>query len=448
MSLRTRVALLTALAVAFVEIAIAASVYVFATYRLYAQEEQDLRGRASVLAGVVASTGELPTRPAQELERPPYLPRVIASDGRVVVSRSSLDLPVTSEARAVAAGGRASALETLRIGTDDFMVLSVAAGADRALQVAHSLVAVQQVLQQLLVAAIAFGALGLITAPLAGAAVASGALYPLRRLSRVAESIARTGDVTQRVGGGGHDELGTFARSFDLMLDRLDTLVRQLEEARRAQRQLVADASHELRAPLATLRANVELLSLGSDAPVGDREALLADTLAGIEDLTALVAQLIDLAREDQRVHARAPVDLDRVVLEEIDRMQRRYPSVTFAADVDRATVIGDVEALTRAIANLLDNAGKWTRAGGTVHVRLRDGALEVADEGPGIDHADLPHVFDRFYRGSRAAGVPGSGLGLAIVAQVMASHGGRVSVRSGGEGGAVFTASFESADP
>ncbi|MBI4171602.1 MAG: HAMP domain-containing protein [Actinobacteria bacterium] len=448
MSLRMRVAMLTALAVALVEIAIVASIYVFATYRLSAQEEQDLRGRASVLAGVVASTGELPARPAQELERPPYLPRVITSDGRVIVSRSALDVPITSAARAVAAGERASALETLRIGNDDFMVLSVTAGADRALQVAHSLVAVQQVLQQLLVAAIAFGALGLVTAPLAGAAVASGALFPLRRLSRVAESITRTGDVTQRVGGGGNDELATFARSFDLMLDRLETMVKQLEEARRAQRQLIGDASHELRAPLATLRANVELLSLGSTAPVGDRETLLADTLAGIEDLTALVAQLIDLAREDQRVHERVAVELDRVVLEEIDRMQRRYAGVTFAADVDRTTVIGDVEALTRAIANLLDNAGKWTRAGGTVRVRLREGVLEVRDDGPGIDPADLPHVFDRFYRGSRAAGVPGSGLGLAIVAQVMASHGGRVSVRSGG-GGAVFTASFAPpADP
>ncbi|HEX9437047.1 MAG TPA: HAMP domain-containing sensor histidine kinase, partial [Candidatus Limnocylindria bacterium] len=200
--------------------------------------------------------------------------------------------------------------------------------------------------------------------------------------------------------------------------------------------------------PLATLRANVELLSLGSDAPVGDRDALLADTLAGIEDLTTLVAQLIDLAREDERVHARAPVRLDRIVADEIDRMQRRYPRVTFAADLEPATVEGDADALTRAVANLLDNAGKWSPAGRTVHVALRGAVLEVRDEGPGIDQTELPHVFQRFYRGARAGGTPGSGLGLAIVAQVMASHGGDVAVRSAEGGGAVFTARFAPVAP
>jgi two-component system sensor histidine kinase MprB len=220
-------------------------------------------------------------------------------------------------------------------------------------------------------------------------------------------------------------------------------MVGELERARHAQRQLVADASHELRAPLATLRANVELLSLGPDAPVGDREQLLADARAGIEDLTTVVGQLIDLAREDQRVHLRVRLRLDALVRDEIERIQRRYPGVEFQADLEPTTVTGDAEALARAVANLVDNAGKWTPAGKAVHVDLRSGVLEVRDEGPGIDPADLPHVFERFYRGSRAAGVPGSGLGLAIVKQVMASHGGRVAARSGPKGGAVFTATF-----
>lgn len=448
MSLRARVALLTALAVALVGVAIVASIYAFASLRLYAQEEQDLRERAAVLAGVVSATGELPTRPAQELERPPYLPRVISADGRVLVTRSAVDLPVTPAARAVAAAERISALETIRVGNDAFYVVTVAAGSGRALQVAHSLAAVEQVLQQLLIAAFAFGALGLLAAPFAGAAVASGALFPLRRLSRVAESIARTGDVGQRVGAHGRDELATVGRSFDLMLDRLERMVQELEGARRAQRQMVADASHELRAPLATLRANVELLSLGADAPVGDRDALFADTLAGIEDLTTLVSQLVDLAREDQRVHERAPVALDDIVRDEVERMQRRYASVLFRAEVEPSVVMGDVDALTRAVANLLDNAGKWTPAGSTVEVRLRSSVLEVIDAGPGIDPTDLAHVFERFYRGSRAAAVPGSGLGLAIVAQVMASHGGAVAVRNGARGGAVFSLTFARADP
>ncbi len=444
MSLRLRVALLTALAVAIVEVAIVASAYAFVSYRLYAKVEADLRDRASTLRPVVSATGDLPARATtQDLGRPPFLPRLIAADGRILTTRSAFDLPVTARAQAVAAGVEPSSLETLRLEPDAYYVLTVPAGTDRALQVAHSLAPEEDVLKQLLGAAVAFAIVGLVAAPLAGAAVASSALAPLRRLSKVAERVAHTGDLTQRVSVDGRDELATFARSFDAMLDRLDAMVQEVERAQRIQRQLVADASHELRAPLATLRANVELLSLGNDAPVGDRQELLADTLAGIEDLTTLVGQLIDLAREDERVHERHPVRLDGLVGEELERMQHRYPKVEFVGRLDPTSLLGDDQALTRAVANLLDNAGKWSPSGGVVRVDLHDGVLEVRDEGPGIDPADLPRVFERFYRGSRGAGVPGSGLGLAIVAQVMASHGGSVSAEPSSGGGTTVRATF-----
>lgn len=443
MSLRLRVALFTALAVALVELAIVASVYAFVSFRLYAEVEQDLRDIASVIVPVVASTGDLPVRPAQEIERTPFIPRLVGSDGRVLSARGALDFPFSDRAREVGSGRAASSLEQLRVRNSDFLVLTVPAGEGRLLQIAHSLADVQELLRQLLFAAVAFAAVGVVLAPLAGAAVATGALTPLRRLSRVAERVASTRDLSLRVGATGRDELASFARSFDAMLDELETAIGEVERARRSQRQLVADASHELRAPLATLRANVELIGLGPAAPVGDREQLIGDTLAGIEHLTGLVAQLVDLAREDQRVHQRVPVELDRIVKDELERMRRRYGAVRFDARIDPTTVRGDAEALGRAVVNLLDNAGKWSPAGGTVHVELRGGVLEVRDEGPGIEDAELPRVFERFYRGSRAAGVPGSGLGLAIVAQVMEAHGGSVSVRSPAGGGAVFTAHF-----
>lgn len=446
MSLRTRVALLTALVVAAVEVAIVVSIYTFVSYRLYSQTQQDLEDRASVIVPVVLTTGDLPTRVRSEVERPPFLPRLIAADGQVLSTRSTLELPVTDPARAVAAGDAPSALETLQADAANFYVLTVPAGRGRALQIAHALSAIEEILRQLLVAAIVFAALGIVLAPFAGAAVARGALAPLRRLSRVAEGVARTGDLTQRVGARGRDELAIFAKSFDAMLDRLAAMVEDLERARRMQRQLVADASHELRAPLATLRANVELLSLGNESPVEDRDGLLADTLTGIENLTTLVGQLIDLAREDQRVHEPVPVRLDQVVSEELDRVQRRYPKVEFVARVDATTVPGSHEALTRAVANLLDNAGKWSPPGGAVDVDLHGGVLEVRDHGPGIDAADLPHVFERFYRGSRGTGVPGSGLGLAIVAQVVASHGGEISAQSAPGAGTLFRATFSAA--
>jgi two-component system sensor histidine kinase MprB len=443
MSLRLRVALLTAAAVALVEVAIVVAIYAFVSYRLYSQAEQDLRGIASVIVPVVANTGDLPVRAQSDVERPPFLPRLIAADGRILSTRSTLELPVTARARDVVSGRLASLVETLRVGTTDYYVLTVPASQGRGLQVAHSLADAEQVLQQLLSGAIAFAVAGIVLAPFAGAAVASGALLPLRRLSGVTRRVAMTGDLTQRVGARGSDELAVFAKSFDAMLDRLEAMVAEVERARRMQRQLVADASHELRAPLATLRANVELLSLDSDAPVGDRETLLAETRIGIQELTTLVGQVIDLAREDERVHQRAPVRLDRVVRDELERMQRRYPAVEFAARLEETTVTGDVEALTRAITNLLDNAGKWSPAGGTVEVLLRAGVLEVRDEGPGIDGADLPHVFERFYRGARTKAIPGSGLGLAIVAQVMAAHGGNVAVESRTPAGTIFRATF-----
>ena len=442
MSLRLRVALLTALAVAVVEIAIVAALYGFVSDRLYTQVEDDLRNTAAVLVPIVEATGDLP-RPGQEPERAPNVRRLIATDGRVLSARAPIDLPVTATARRVAAGELRSSVERLRHGNEGFSVLTVAAARDRAVQVARSVASIESVLAQLLGAALAFGAAGIVAALIAGAAIATGALAPLRRLSRAAAGITQTGDLTQRVGAEGRDELARFAKSFDAMLDRLEGMVSEVERARRAQRQLVADASHELRAPLATLRANVELLSLGSDAPVGDRDALVADTLAGITDLTTLVEQLVDLAREDQRVHERIPVRLDTVVLEEIDRVQRRHPAVEFVPRLEETTVLGDAEALARAIANLLDNAGKWSPAGGTVRVDLRGGTLEVRDQGPGIDEADLPRIFERFYRGARAASLPGSGLGLAIVAQVMASHGGQVVAARAPGGGTVFTATF-----
>lgn len=444
MSLRLRVALLTAAAVAVVEIAIVVAIYTATTDRLYAQAEQELRSAASVILPVVTATGNLPLRPSQEPERPPNVPRLITADGRVVAGRPTLDLAVSDGARAVASGVRASLLETQRLGAEDLYVLTLPAGSGRALQVARSLAPVEAIRAQLLTIATVFGGLGIVAALAAGAAVASGALTPLRRLSRTAERIAHTGELAHRVGLEGSDELAAFARSFDTMLDRLQSTVAEVERAQHAQRQLVADASHELRAPLAAVRANVELLALGSEAPIGDRDEIIADTVSGIERLTALVSQLIELAREEQRAHEREPIQLDALVAREVVRTQHRYPGVRFDPRLEPTLVIGDPEALTRAVSNLLDNAGKWSPAGGTVHIDVRNRVLEIRDDGPGIDDADLPRIFERFYRGSRSANVPGSGLGLAIVRQVMASHGGHVMARSGPGSGAVFTATFD----
>lgn len=398
MSLRLRVALLTALAVLLIEIGIVAALYAVTTQRLYGQVEDELRATASTLVPIVSATGDLP-RPGQDPQAVPHFRRAIAADGRTIGTRGAVDLPVTDAARRVARGEIPSATETVRTGGEPFAIVTLRAGPGRAVQAARSVAGVEDVLRQLLVAGVVLTVVGALAAVAAGAAVATGA--------------------------------------------RLERLVTELERARSAQRRFIADASHELRAPLSTLRANVELLNLDAAGRAEDRAQLLTDTRAAVDDLAGLVGQLIDLAREDERVHVRVPLRLDEVVSAELDRAQRRYPAVDFRAAIEPTTVVGDAEALARAVSNLLDNAGKWTPAGRGVDVALRQGRLEVRDEGPGIDEADLPRVFERFYRGSRAAGVPGSGLGLAIVQQVMAAHGGEVTVRSAPEGGSVFTANF-----
>jgi two-component system, OmpR family, sensor histidine kinase MprB len=210
-----------------------------------------------------------------------------------------------------------------------------------------------------------------------------------------------------------------------------------LADSLAAQRQLVADASHELRTPVTSVRTNAEMLR---DAPfVGDdeRRLIAGEVVDQAEELTALIADLIDLARGDVPDPALEDIRLDALAYESVQRARRHAPGLAFSLEAEPCVVEGAPERLARAINNLLDNAAKHSPAGGEVAVTLRaDGTLTVRDHGPGIDPADLPHVFDRFHRGANARGRPGSGLGLAIVRQVTEAHGGTVALEAAPGGG------------
>jgi two-component system, OmpR family, sensor histidine kinase MprB len=205
-----------------------------------------------------------------------------------------------------------------------------------------------------------------------------------------------------------------------------------------AQRQLVADASHELRTPLASLRTNIEVLQRGDGLPSADRADLLRDLVTQTDELTNLVADVVDLSRRGESAADFEEVRLDEIVRAGLDRARRLAPQVAFSERVEPWVVRGTPERLTRLVANLLDNAIKWSPPGGTVEVELREGELSVRDRGPGFDPADLGLVFDRFYRAEAARSLPGSGLGLAIVRQVAEGHGGTVSAEAAGGGGAL----------
>jgi two-component system sensor histidine kinase MprB len=219
-----------------------------------------------------------------------------------------------------------------------------------------------------------------------------------------------------------------------------------------AQRQLVADASHELRTPVTSLRTNVEVLleeaGSASLAPA-ERQRLLADMREQAEELTLLINDVIELARGHQPLAASDDVRLDEVVGEAIGRAQRHAPSIRFDGSLAPVVVRGDAERLGRAVSNLLDNAAKHSPPGGSVEVDVAvDGTVTVRDHGPGVPDADKPLIFDRFYRGATARGRPGSGLGLAIVRQVAEAHGGEVTVADAPGGGAVFRLSIAGAEP
>ncbi|MCZ4493036.1 MAG: sensor histidine kinase, partial [Conexibacter sp.] len=202
-----------------------------------------------------------------------------------------------------------------------------------------------------------------------------------------------------------------------------------LADSLAAQRQLVADASHELRTPVTSLRTNGELLRDAGSVPDAERRLIAGEVVDQAEELTALIGDLIDLARGDVPDPAVEDVRLDALVDECVQRARRHAPGLRFVVAAEPCVVEGAPERLARAINNLLDNAAKHSPSGASVEIALRDGELTVRDHGPGIDPADLPHVFDRFHRGANARGRPGSGLGLAIVRQVAEAHHGSVAL-------------------
>ena len=314
-------------------------------------------------------------------------------------------------------------------------------GDGQALVIAQRLDPTQQVLTRLAVTLPLVGAIGVLLAALAGVAVARTGLRPVDRLTAATERIAATGDL-HPIPVDGTDELARLTRSFNAMLGALAASQEQ-------QRRLVADAGHELRTPLTSMRTNLELLAAanrpGAPAlPESERAEIFEDVQAQVAELSTLVGDLVELARDDAPTVVHEPVELTDVILRALERARRRAGDVEFVPMLVPWTLMGDSTALERAVLNLLDNAAKWSPPDGQVRVQMRQLdewslLVEVADAGPGISPTDLPHVFDRFYRADTSRTMPGSGLGLAIVRQVALRHGGAVWAGRAPEGGALM---------
>jgi two-component system sensor histidine kinase MprB len=325
---------------------------------------------------------------------------------------------------AVAAGRSPQSVRTIASGSGDYRVVAVPAGNNVALVLAQNLAPQERVLRKLGAVMLLFGLAGVIGAAAAGWAVARNGLRPVRRLTGNVEVIARTEDLTP-LPVEGDDEIARLASAFNAMLAALSA-------SRDRQRRLVVDAGHELRTPLTSLRTNLDLLLQADESGGLDpsaRAELLDDVGLQIEEMSTLVGDLVELARDEPLKNVVEQVELAEVVERAVARARRRGPTLTFDVTTEPWWVTGETGSLERAVTNLLDNAVKWSPAGGTVRVRLNHGTLTVDDEGPGIAEADRAHVFDRFYRSQESRSMPGSGLGLSIVRQIAERHSGSVRV-------------------
>ena len=337
---------------------------------------------------------------------------------------------------AVAQGQAAQSIRTESVNGVDYRVVAVPyeGGNGGALILAQSFEPTQRTLDRLGLVFWVVGVSGVLVAGVAGWAVATNSLRPVRRLTDAAEHVAATEEL-QPIEVAGDDELARLTIAFNSMLVALDA-------SQRRQRRLIADAGHELRTPLTSLRTNIELLAQADQRGGMSDEArreLLTDIRAQIQEMSTLVGDLVELARDDLLVRGPEPADLGELLDAAVERVRRRAPGITFDVESESWLVLGDPHLLERAMTNLLDNAAKWSPPLGTVTVRLDQGALTVADEGPGISDADLPHVFERFYRSTESRTLPGSGLGLAIVQQTAQRHGGTIAAGNAETGGAIF---------
>jgi two-component system, OmpR family, sensor histidine kinase MprB len=481
-TLRVRIAAVASLAVALAVLAAAVGLYLAVRSDLRGQIDESLAQRAQVFvsepSGPAPAGGpgaRYPDGARPDGGPPPAIgrengghdgfpgavqpARFGAATGYVqfISARGTIDIPggqgsspsiaPSASDRAIAERGRGRALSdrtvkgthlrVLTIGSDRFGIGGAAAGGGGpgAVLIARPLTEVDRELSQILLILLLVGVAGIAIAALLGALVARTALTPIVRFTRRTERLTGNLDLSERLEVTGRDELARLAGSFNATLDALERSVE-------AQRHLIADASHELRTPIASLRANIQILEDSRRLPSADQESLRRDVIDELDELTSLVSDVVELARGSRGEAAREDVRLDEIVSDAVQRTRRRG-ELRFELELEPTIVRGEPDRVNRAVSNLLDNARKWSPPDAPIEVTLHDGVVTVRDHGPGFEEADLPRVFERFYRAERARKLPGSGLGLAIVRQAAEAHAGYVKAENAPGGGARLQVSF-----
>ncbi|MFE6163371.1 sensor histidine kinase [Streptomyces sp. NPDC056486] len=439
--LRTRLALAAAAAVALVAVGVCVAAFLVIRYKLYQQLDQNLAQSAGLIAqqrnydaepGVV--TGECRFMGA------PACSQIVPADPADDPSKPYL-LPVTESTRQVAGRRTAPYYTSLTLNGKPTRMYTTNYGTGNAVQVALRADIAERGVRQAAGLLSAVGGAGVLLSGLGGYWVSRTGLAPVARLTATAERIAATRDARHRIElppgpAGREDEVTRLAASFNAMLA-------ELEKSVTAQRRLVADASHELRTPLTALRTNAELLARADRLTDAQRERASGALGRQLREVTGMVNDLIELARDEEPQPLLEEVRLAPLVAHVVDAARGHWPQVPFALhmtpETDGTSIPGVPARLSRLVTNLLDNAAKFSPPGTPVEVSLTPTALTVRDHGPGIAEEDLPYVFDRFYRAEKARALPGSGLGLAMARQIAHAHGAELSAEAAPGGGALF---------
>jgi two-component system sensor histidine kinase MprB len=477
MTLRTRIAAVASLSVALAVLAAAVGLYVAVRSDLRGEIDRELTERAQAfVAPASPASPATPATPAPGATTTPRGPgggspaggpgagaprggpggfpqtvqpapfggasgyvQFISPAGTVEVpsgqGSSPAKISVTAADEAIARSGSGRSVTDMSVNGTELRVLTLGRGPNGAVLVARPLTEVEHELSRLLLILALIGGGGIVLAGLLGALVARTALSPIARFTQRTETLTGSLDLSRRLEVEGRDELARLAESFNATLDALERSVQ-------AQRHLIADASHELRTPISSLRANIQILGEAERLPADEQEDLRRDILEELDELTALVSDVVELARGAAPEASVDDVRLDEVVAAAVERNRRRGEQ-RFELSLEPTVVSGQADRINRAVSNLLDNARRWSPADGTVAVALEQGVLTVRDEGPGFKEDDLPFVFDRFYRAENARKLPGSGLGLAIVRQAAEAGGGFAEAQNAPGGGALLRVSF-----
>jgi two-component system sensor histidine kinase MprB len=442
-SLRTTVALIVAITVALSVVGLAIGVWFLTRSALLGSVDSSLQSRLE--AGIFLE----PAEDAPPIIRPPIsgqptvLVDAVLSDGEVFeVDRESFDLPADPEDIRIAESAPGTQAYSTRIAPngEEVRVLTVAVVDGAAARAVRSLEETQTILVGLasILAVVGLAAVG-VGAGIGVLAVRRSTI-PLEDVADAMRALSRgeSGDVPEAKPGAPREVVD--------VVQATATLQESLRRSQEQQEQLVQDAGHELRTPLAALRANVQFAArTATDATT--QESLTA-AQAELDELGRLVEELLALAARDEPVREVVEIDIRGAVTAAAERLTRRTQrEVTVELPDKPVPMRVDPVGIAEIVGNLLDNAAKFARPPAAIVVAVVDhGAevvMEVRDGGPGIPEAERAAVFDRFHRTPDARAIPGSGLGLAIVASAVAEERGTVTLGDAPEGGLLVRVSL-----